>query len=281
MNFEKLVRFEHGGVVSYGDLQAEEDGQYTVKPLDGTPFTTLKAKNVPPVRVEKLLCPLEGTPIIICVGLNYRKHATDANIPVPKYPVIFTKPPTALHGPNEIVSIHSTCQTHLDYEGELTFVTSKDLKNLPLTGDFDLSDYVLGYTAGNDISARNFQDPKVSGGQFCYAKSFDGFAPIGPYIVNSRLIPDPQKLHYTTKVNGEERQSTGTDDMIWSVKEILRHCSQGTTIKAGTVFMSGTPSGVGIFCDGLLKDGDIVEVDIGGVGNLVSTIKFEKQDANL
>jgi transcription initiation factor TFIIH subunit 2 len=139
----------------------------------------------------------------------------------------------------------------------------------------------LGYAAGHDVSARNFQHPKVSGGQFCYAKSFDAFAPIGPCIVPPSVIPDPEKLKFTTKVNGEVRQSTAADDMIWSVKDILRHCSQGTTIKAGTVFMSGSPNGVGVFCDGLLKDGDVVEVQIEGVGKLVNTMKFDKEVASL
>ncbi len=165
----------------------------------------------------------------------------------------------------------------LDYEGELTFVVSRDVKNLPATGDFPLADYVLGYTAGNDVSARNFQLAEASGGQFCYAKSFDEFAPIGPYIVSPALVPDPQKLKLWTRVNGEVRQETGTDDMYWTVKELLRHLSQGTTVKAGTVVMTGTPSGVGLFSNpkNFLKDGDLVEIEIEGIATLRNTMKFE------
>ena len=104
-------------------------------------------------------------------------------------------------------------QSHLVYEGELTFVTSRDFKNLP-EEDSDLSKYVLGYIAGNDLSPRNFQLPEASGSQFCCSKSFDGFAPIGHCLVSSTLIPDPQALRYVTRVNGDVRQTTGTDDMI-------------------------------------------------------------------
>lgn len=113
----------------------------------------------------------------------------------------------------------------------------------------DYADYVLGYTVGNDVSARNFQLPaSVSGGQFGYAKSFDGFAPIGPCIASQEAIGgDPNKISYWTKVNGEKRQSTGTDDMIWSVGQIVEHLSRGTTLLAGTCIMTGTPSGVGVF----------------------------------
>lgn len=159
----------------------------------------------------------------------------------------------------------------------MTFVTSRAFKNLPEKdeGDFDLADYVLGYTAGNDLSARNFQLPETSGGQFCYAKSFDGFAPIGHCLVSPAVVQDPQALKYVTRVNGEVRQSTGTNDMIFSIKDILRHLSRGTTVRAGTVVMTGTPSGVGYFQKKFLKHGDVVEVEIDGVAKVVNKIDFE------
>ena len=119
-------------------------------------------------------------------------------------------------------------------------------KNIPAAA---YADHVLGYTVGNDVSARNFQMPaSVSGGQFGYAKSFDGFAPIGPCIASAAAIGgDPGKLRLWTKVNGEKRQETGTDDMIWSVGAIVEHLSRGTTLLRGTCIMTGTPSGVGVF----------------------------------
>lgn len=213
-------------------------------------------------------------PLVICIGLNYQKHATEANLRVPPYPVVFTKPADALAGPLDDVSIHPDAQGMLDYEGELTVVIGKDAKNV---SEADALQYVLGYTVGNDVSARNFQLPDTSGGQFCYAKSFDGFAPIGPVIVASSLVADPQKLHLVTKVNGELRQETETSDMIFSVAKIIAHLSRGTTLRKGTIIQSGTPSGVGLFMEpkGFLKNGDVVEVSIDGLGAIRNKMVFE------
>lgn len=134
-------------------------------------------------------------------------------------------------------------------------------------------DYVLGYTAGHDVSACNFQVPEASGGQFCYAKSFDGFAPIGHTIVAARDIPDPQKLQLTTKVNRVVKQETSTGDMIWSVRQIISHLSCGTTLRRGALIMTGTPSSVGYFRKEFLKDGDLVEVEIEGLGATKNRIR--------
>ena len=161
----------------------------------------------------------------------------------------------------------------LDYEGELTVIIGRDAKNVPAA---DALSYVLGYTVGNDVSARNFQMPDTSGRQFCYAKSFDEFAPIGPAIVSTSVIPDSQKLKHVTKVNGQKRQETGTEDMIWSVAQIIEHLSCGTTSRAGTVIMAGTPSGVGLFMEpkGFLGGGDVVEVYLEGIGSIINKMVF-------
>lgn len=135
--------------------------------------------------------------------------------------------------------------------------------------------YVLGYSIGNDVSARNYQLPDVSGGQFCYAKSFDRFAPLGPAIWSSKVVGDPQALTYKTKVNGEVVQETGTSDMIWTVRQLIHHLSRGTTLRKGTVIMTGTPSGVGFFRNKFLKNGDVVEVELDGLGSIVNSIAFE------
>jgi transcription initiation factor TFIIH subunit 2 len=218
---------------------------------------------------------LPKTNIIMCVGLNYKQHAEEANIQIPTHPTIFTKPADALAGPLEAIPIHKDCQSQLDYEGELTIVIGKDAKNISAA---DAPSYILGYTVGNDVSARNFQLPtSVSGGQFGYAKSFDKFAPIGPCIASTGVIPDPQKLKLQTKVNGKIRQETSTDDMIWEVGKVLEHLTRGTTLRAGTCVMTGTPSGVGIFMDpkGFVGDEDEVEIHIEGIGSLINKMKFE------
>ncbi|KAF2837731.1 hypothetical protein M501DRAFT_136675 [Patellaria atrata CBS 101060] len=276
--FQRLIRFEdESGNVIYGDLNEELPAAQivgkTVSVLDGhvqSGFTKTDKK----ATVKKLLSPLPKAHAIICVGLNYAHHAKEANLTVPPYPVIFTKPPDALAGPLDEVPVHPSAQEMLDYEGELTIIIGKDAKNV---SEADALNYILGYTSGNDVSARNFQLPEVSGGQFCYAKSFDAFAPIGPAIVHPSLVPDPQGLKLWTKVNGEVRQESGTNDMIWSVAKIVEHVTRGTTVRKGTVVMTGTPSGVGLFMSpkGFIKDGDEVEVGIEGVGSISNKIRFE------
>lgn len=191
---------------------------------------------------------------------------------IPKYPVIFTKPADALAGPHDAVPIHKDAQPMLDFEGELTVVIGRDAKNVT---EADALGYVLGYCPGNDVSARNFQLKDASGGQFGYAKSFDGFAPVGPALWSPAAVPDPQRLRLVTRVNGVVRQETGTDDMIWSVRQIIAHLSRGTTLRRGTVIMTGTPAGVGFFQKSFLKDGDVVEVELEGLGKVQNTMKFE------
>ncbi|KAJ5814579.1 hypothetical protein N7474_006356 [Penicillium riverlandense] len=267
--FKNLVRFSTGSQAHYGDLVAVADNKYTVRKLKGTPFTALE-QTEEIIQVDRLETPIEDTPIVLCIGLNYKQHAQEANLPVPKYPTVFTKPADALAGPFDAIDIHPDARELLDYEGELTVVIGRDAKNV---SEEDALDYVLGYTAGNDVSARNFQVPEASGGQFCYAKSFDGFAPIGHAIVAARDIPDPQKLQLTTKVNGVVKQETSTGDMIWNVRQIISHLSRGTTLRRGTLIMTGTPSGVGYFRKEFLKDGDIVEVEVEGVGATENRIR--------
>ncbi|KAJ5083005.1 fumarylacetoacetate hydrolase family protein [Penicillium argentinense] len=259
--FKRLVRFVSGSQVHYGDLLRVADNRYTVRRLEGTPFTSLKTTD-DTLQVDSLECPIESTPIVLCVGLNYHQHAKEENLPVPTYPVIFTKPADALAGPFEAIDIHPDARKLLDFEGELTVIISRNAKDVP---EEEALEYVLGYTAGNDLSARNFQLPEASGGQFCYAKSFDKFAPIGHTIVSAHDIPDPQTLKLTTKVNGVVKQETSTDDMIWTVRQIIAHLSRGTTLRQGTLIMTGTPSGVGYFRKEFLQDGDTVEVEIEGV----------------
>lgn len=157
----------------------------------------------------------------------------------------------------------------LDFEGELAVIIAKDAKNV---SEEDAMNYVLGYSASNDISARNFQLPEASGGQFCYAKSFDGFAPIGPCIASAALFPDNLSARITTKVNGVTKQDSNTSDMIFNVKRLISHLSRGTTLRKNTVIMTGTPSGVGFFRKEFLRAGDAVEVEIEGVGKIQNII---------
>ncbi|KPI44361.1 uncharacterized protein AB675_8306 [Cyphellophora attinorum] len=279
MAFECLLRFINDrGETCYGNVPRGVDiasivGK-EVDALDGSPqagFTSVNKQSV----VKEVLCPIAEVHIFQCIGLNYRQHAKEAKATIAPYPVVFSKPPDARAGPYDDVHVHRDAQSKLDYEGELTVIIGKDCKDV---NEDDALNHVLGYAVGNDISARNFQAKEVSGGQFGYAKSFDRFAPIGPVIVSPLVIKDPQNLEYTTKVNGELRQKTNTSDMIWSVRQIIAHLSRGTTLRAGSAIMTGTPSGVALFMEGgkgFLKHGDVVEIEVEEIGAIKNRIVFD------
>ena len=186
---------------------------------------------------------------------------------------MFAKPDAAIAGPFDEIYVHPDARPQLDYEGELCFMFSKDAKDVTEEQAFD---YVLGYTIGNDLSARNYISHEASGMQMGYGKSFDGFAPIGPYIVSPAIVGDPHNLRLTTKVNGDVRQDESTSDMIWSIPKIIVHLTRGRTVRAGTVVMTGTPSGVGWFMEppGFVKDGDVMEISIEKLGSLTNKITY-------
>ncbi|KAH9228240.1 hypothetical protein K456DRAFT_1753695 [Colletotrichum gloeosporioides 23] len=274
MAFQALVRYDHDGQVFYGNLVRRSRSGYVVERLGGNIDEGFVNTNMRDT-VTKLLCPLERTPSIVCLGLNFLRYAEQANLPIAAYPIVFTKPPDALAGPNDPVFVHPDAQSHLDYEGELCVIIGRDAKNVSEDEAFD---YVLGYSAGNDLTARNFQVPDASGGQYSYCKSFDGFAPIGPAIWSPTVVPDPHALRYRTMVNGKVVQETETSDMIWSVAQVIVHLSRGTTLRKGTVIMMGTPAGVGYFQGKFLKDGDVVAVEIDGLGKIENKIVFDKEN---
>ncbi|KAK1528712.1 uncharacterized protein CCOS01_06546 [Colletotrichum costaricense] len=279
MSFDRLIRFEDAeGVERYGNIDnnvpASELLGKTVEVVLGTLESGFNVSDDQAV-VGKLLCPLPNTPLIICAGVNYKSHASETKFQPPKKPVIFVTPPDRLAGPLDDIKIHIDAQELLDYEGELSVVIAKD--------GFDISedealDYVLGYTVSNDVSARNLHALDVSGYQMGYAKSFDGFGPIGPSLVSPKLIPDPQNLKLTTTVNGIVRQSSDTSQMIWSCRQLISFASRGRTLRRGTIIMTGTPEGVGWHTNGCLNDGDVVEVEIEKLGHIKNKMVFQKSD---
>ncbi|KAI9740330.1 MAG: hypothetical protein M1834_004909 [Cirrosporium novae-zelandiae] len=275
-SFNRLIRFKDPqGKVLYGEAPVDSDlvgktvsvytGDY---PWDLSP-SDAKAK------VAEMLSPLPTTPFIYGIGLNYKHHIEECGFPTPKYPTVFTKPPDALAGPFEDITVNKECQATMDYEGELTAIIGKDCKNIG--PDEDPLDYVLGYTVGNDVSCRFWQTPETSGNQHGYAKSFDKFAPLGPVIASTSMIPDPSKLQLKTTVNGEKRQSSSTGDLLFSVRDIIRHLSRGVTLRRGTAIMTGTPSGVAAFRKppAWLHDGDVVEISISDIGSIKNKYVFE------
>ena len=204
-----------------------------------------------------------------------------SNMPIPKYPVLFYKPITSLTGPTDPIPIHALAQqfSGLDYECELVAVIGKACSDVPESSALD---YVLGYSVGNDVSHRDWQ-LKYGGGQWGLGKGFDGWAPYGPGIVSPKLIPDPQNLKISTKLNGKTVQESSTGDMIFGIAKTIAFLSQGTTLLPGDLIFTGTPQGVGMGRKPQLwlKDGDVVEVGLEGVGTCVNKVEFAKEKSKL
>ena len=190
--------------------------------------------------VKLLLSPLSTTdiPTVRGLGMNYVKHAKEIGAPIPKYPVVFHKPITAVSGPTDEIPVPRMAQEidGLDYECELVIVIGKAAKDVP---EERALDYVLGYAVGDDVSHREWQI-KRGGGQWALGKCFDGWAPLGPGIVTTKLIPDPSALQISTKLNGKTVQDSNTSDLIFGVKKTVAFLSQGTTLLPGDLIYTGT-----------------------------------------
>jgi 2-keto-4-pentenoate hydratase/2-oxohepta-3-ene-1,7-dioic acid hydratase in catechol pathway len=228
-------------------------------------------------KMVKLLAPVEPR-VILCIGLNYRGHAKEQNAQLPERPMLFIKAPNSLSNPGDPIAIPTHLpSTEVDYEGELAVVIGRDCKNVSKTHALD---FVLGYTIANDVSARDWQK-RFGGGQFCRGKSFDSFAPMGPVLVTRDEIPNPGELHLQTRVNGEKRQDTNTNDLIFDVPTLIEFLSGSTTLLAGSVILTGTPSGVGNYLHPpkYLKAGDVVEIEIEKIGVLSNPVMDEDKYA--
>jgi 2-keto-4-pentenoate hydratase/2-oxohepta-3-ene-1,7-dioic acid hydratase in catechol pathway len=224
-------------------------------------------------KMVKLLSPVEPR-VILGIGLNYKGHAAEQRLQLPERPMLFIKAPNSLSHPGDPIVIPSHLpSTEVDYEGELAVVIGRDCKNVNKAHALD---FVFGYTAANDVSARDWQK-KFGGGQFCRGKSFDSFAPMGPVLVTKDEIPNPGELHLETRVNGEKRQDTNTNDLIFDVPALIEFLSGSTTLLAGSVILTGTPSGVGAYRNppAYLRAGDVVEVEIDKIGVLSNPVTVE------
>jgi 2-keto-4-pentenoate hydratase/2-oxohepta-3-ene-1,7-dioic acid hydratase in catechol pathway len=175
---------------------------------------------------------------IICVGLNYRKHAAETGNPVPKTPILFNKYNNALAGHRSVIRVSEEPTEKVDYEVELVIVIGRTARNV--SEDAALA-HVFGYCTGNDLSARDLQQ-RTS--QWMIGKSLDGFAPIGPYLVTADQIPNPNALALETRVNGEVRQSSNTSDMVFDCKQLVAYASKMFTLQPGDIIFTGTPEGV-------------------------------------
>jgi 2-keto-4-pentenoate hydratase/2-oxohepta-3-ene-1,7-dioic acid hydratase in catechol pathway len=265
----KIIRYQDAsGSMHHASLQPdgralriEGDifGEFEVTDNAVTPFKTL-APLVPAA--------------IICIGLNYRQHAEESGAPLPAFPVVFMKSPGAVQNPGDPIELPVHLRSdEVDYECELAVVIGRRAKNVPKEKALD---YVLGYTAANDVSARDWQIQR-GGGQWSRGKTFDTFAPLGPALVLKDEIPDPNALAIRTVLNGNVMQESNTSDMIFDVPTLIEFLSGSTTLLPGTVILTGTPQGVGaarkppVF----LAAGDIVSIEIETVGTLTNPVVSE------
>ena len=282
----KLVTYLHNGKEAVGVLS--EDGT-AVHPLPFPDMNALieapreqllaaaeAAKGALPLAAVTLLAPIpRPRQDIICLGMNYRDHLTEAanydsafakERPVTVY---FSKRVSQAVAPEGFIERHADLVERLDYEAELAVIIGRTVKNVKAA---DAADYIFGYTILNDVSARLLQ---TSHKQFYFGKSLDGFTPMGPCITTADEIAFPPALTLTTQVNGELRQNSNTELLLNSIAEIIEELSSGMTLLPGTIIATGTPAGVGMGFNPpkFLKPGDVVECSIEGIGTLRNTVR--------
>ena len=233
----------------------EPDGSYVA--VKGDPLGPWD-KTGEAVTVKSWLAPVDPA-AVLCIGLNYRKHAEEGGHPVPEYPVLFMKNPAAATGHGEPIRIPKVCEDEVDFEAELAVVIGKTCRNVALA---DALDCVAGYTVANDVSARVWQMTK-GGSQWNRGKSFDTFVPLGPVMVTADELPDPNSLSIKSVLNGTVMQDSSTADMIFDVPTLIHFLSQDTTLLPGTVLLTGTPEGIGWARDPkvLLHAGDEITIE--------------------
>ena len=261
-------------------MKAPTDIHQVIEGADCGPLLRLRDKAFKDPRGRSVLIPesrarfgpvVTGPEKILCVGLNYRKHAQEAGMPIPPVPILFNKFNNALAGHGaKIKLLPPELATQFDYEVELVIVIGRKAVNV---SEEEALRYVFGYCTGNDLSTRDLQ---LRTSQWMLGKMQDGFAPIGPWLVTADQIPNPNALQLETRVNGELRQSENTSDMIFDCKQIVSYCSRYLTLKPGDIIFTGTPSGVilGYPEDKRvwLKPGDKVATTIEKLGTLEVTL---------
>ena len=222
----------------------------------------------------RLLAPVPDPRKIICIGLNYRDHAAESGVAPPEEPVLFSKYPTALTG--HLAPIVLPRVSHeVDYEAELVVVIGRGGRHIPRERAFE---HVGGYTVGHDVSARDWQLNKP-GKQWMAGKTFDTFAPVGPMLVTPEEVPDPHNLGIRLRLNGQAMQDSNTKQLIFGVDELIAYLSRIVTLEPGDMIFTGTPPGVGMARKPpvWLKPGDVVEIEIDGLGILRNSVVAENE----
>ncbi|KAE8324286.1 hypothetical protein BDV39DRAFT_180542 [Aspergillus sergii] len=288
--FSRLVRFvpkSNPSKVLIGEpvdaqldvgLALYQGKEVSVRPFTGASVLNPGQKTESTEIISRILSPLSQNEVgsIRCIGLNYTSHAAEMKLSIPDVPTLFIKPPTALSDPwpaptvlPKITQVDNTG----DYESEMVIVIGRDAKDV---SEADALDYVLGYTAANDVSSRTSQ---MNQSQWCFSKGFDTSCPIGPALVSAALFPDASKFQIRGLKNGKVLQDCPLTDLIFSVPKLVSFLSQGTTLPAGTIILTGTPPGVGAAKNPkeFLKEGDEFAVELlPHVGTLVTKIENQK-----
>lgn len=263
-----------------GLLESGRGGLAAAKRAIGAIGRELKATKVVPVGLRRIIfdynrvrlsAPVPKPRKFICVGLNYRDHALEGGHEIPKVPTLFNKFATSVIGPADKIILPKVVKKP-DYEGEFAFIIGKKGRNIPKSKALE---HVAGYTIVNDVSARDFQK-RTS--QWMAGKAFDGFGVMGPELVTADEIKNPHNLSITTTVSGKVMQSSNTKQLIFNVQALIADISQICTLEPGDIVATGTPSGVGIYANPqrLLKEGDVVRIEIEGLGALENTCTSEK-----
>ncbi|PNY24204.1 Fumarylacetoacetate hydrolase domain-containing protein 2 [Tolypocladium capitatum] len=301
-NWTHLIRFisEEDGQIRLGEVDSKtypdvglaivNGERVAAKLIKGSIYDGVVTDQT--VHVARLLAPIgmEDVPIIRCLGLNYRDHAREANMPIPDVPVLFIKPRTALNGPYPAkINVPEIAQDgSSDYEAELSIVLSRSGRDISVA---EAMEYVLGYTCSNDVSARTQQ---FKNSQWCFAKGLDGSCPLGPVLVSPSAIGNPHNLRVRAIHNGSVVQDTNTrqghahdspkysglahcSELIFDIATTLAFLSQGTTLEKGTVIMTGTGPGIGAMRHPkvVLNDGDEIRVEIENIGTLLNKVYYE------
>ncbi len=259
----KYCRFEFRGGAQYGEV-GDRDAQPWIErllpPPEEDPWAQLAIRGFEPIPVSQaaLLAPVVPSKIV-CIGRNYREHASELGNEVPKEPLLFLKPPSAILAPGGTIRIPKQ-SARVDFEGELGVVIGKRCSRIG--PDEDVKSYIRGYTVVNDVTARDLQK---SDGQWSRAKGFDTFCPVGPWVTDE---VDPESgISVQTRLNGELRQDGNTRDLIFPIAELLRYITAAMTLFPGDLIPTGTPAGVAA-----MRAGDRVEVTIEGIGTLGNAV---------
>lgn len=266
----KIIRFISGrDKTLYGSLDPAAPGKARV--IEGDILARFSLTD----RVEtikKILAPIDP-PNILALGFSYGKHAGETESKAPESPVLFIKGTNTLIGPGDTILLPKAGPDEVDYEAELAVVIGKRAKNVSAK---EALEHVLGYTCGNDVSARDWQMVKQKK-QWARGKSFDTFCPLGPCIVTKDEVPDPNSLRIQSILNGKVMQDSNTSDMLFSVAEIVSDLSRSMTLLPGTVIMTGTPEGVGFVRKPpvFMRKGDVITIAIEKIGELTNPVENE------